>query len=279
MPTLATILGVPIPYSNLGSLVINSLPTNNKTLLDFHEWQVVLFSIWSNVQQMTHYIKEYAITTETFSVERLQNLYEKYALLNARVRTINSEEEFKVFVGDAKEYTTMLRVMCEEVWIQFDSFSMSRGLVLIFISIFLVYMVITGIPSTQLPQIFMSSFLSCSYVALIAATIISVGCSYANLVENLMSTIFFLTGIVSVFMLAVLVIQNWDVIAIHWYDLSKYRTITDFICRLVFLLSWCGLLSNSYIVEEGSVLLYLLLTLLFVMFYEHTGITVRFHNF
>lgn len=269
VPTLATILGIPIPYSNLGSVVINSLPINNKTQTLFPHWQTVLFAVWSNVQQMTNYIKKYAIITETFSQDRLQTLYERFALLNARVRTVGSENEFNVFVKDAKEYMIMLRQMCEEVWIQFDSFSMSRGLLLIFISIFLVYMIVSGIPSSQLPQIFMSSFLPCSYIALFIATLISCICFYLGLVENLLSTIFFSTGIASVVMLAVLVVQNWDVIAIHWYDLSRNKTNMDLIFRFVFLLSWCGLLSNSFIVEEGYVSLFLLVTTLLIVIYQN----------
>ncbi|KAB0804314.1 hypothetical protein PPYR_01284 [Photinus pyralis] len=259
VPTLCTILGIPIPYSNLGSLIMDALPISN-TALPFSQWQIDLFAAWSNIQQMTTYIKQYATISETFSQEKLQKLYEKFALLNARVRTVSSEDAYKVFMRHAKDYKILMRQMCEEVWIQFDSFSMSRGLVLTFMAVFLIYMVVSGIPASQLPEIFTSSFIPCSYIMLFIAAVIASGCFYYNLSDNLLPTVYFTTGLVSIFMLAVLVIQNWEAISTHWYNLSKNRSVVDLLYRLIFLLSWCGLLSNSYIVEEGNLAMFLLIS-------------------
>ncbi|KAK4885469.1 hypothetical protein RN001_001740 [Aquatica leii] len=268
VPTLAIILGIPIPHSNLGSLVVDALPTPNNIILSVENWYFDLFAVWSNVQQMTKYIKDYAITSETFSQEKLQILYEQFELLNARVHTVSNINSYKVFIKETKEYKRMLRKMCEEVWIQFDSFSMSRGLILSFMTIFLVYMIVAGIPNSQLPDIIKSSFLPCSYAALLFACGISIVCFYFSLVDTLSVTIYFGTGLVSVFMLSVLVIQNWESISIHWFDLSTKRSTIDLLLRLIFLFSWCGLLSNSYIVEEGNASMFLLFTTILLIVYD-----------
>lgn len=265
IPTLSTILGIPIPYSNLGSLVINSVPVKVKNEHSVPDWHPVLFALWSNVQQMTEYIKKYSVTSEIFKPDRLQTMYEKFGTLQTQIHTIHHEDDFKSFVKDAKAYMVLLRRMCEEVWVQFDSFLMSRGLVLIFVTISLVYMIINGIPIKQFPAIFGSSFLPCSFIAILTAACISGVCFYTELVENLLSTIMFSTGMMSILMLAILVVQNWESIAIHWYDLSKRRTVIDLVFRISFLFSWCGLLSNSYIVEEGYVVLFLLITTTFLI--------------
>ncbi|KAF5307208.1 hypothetical protein FQR65_LT00724 [Abscondita terminalis] len=247
VPTLAIIMGIPIPHSNLGSLVIDALPILDNQIATLPEWYFELFSICSNIQQMTKFIKEYAISSDTFGQKKLQNLYEKYILLNSRMHLINNESAFKSFVKQAKSYKILLRKMCEEVWVQFDSFSMSRGLVLSFMPIFLVYMIVGGIPNDQLPDIIKSSFLPCSCVALLFSIAISITCFYFNLVDHLSVTIYFATGLVSVFMLSVLVIQNWELISIH---------------------CWCGLLSNSYIVEEDKVSMFLLFTTIIATVYD-----------
>ncbi|KAF5301332.1 hypothetical protein FQA39_LY10730 [Lamprigera yunnana] len=269
VPTLAIILGIPIPYSNLGSLVLDALPVVNNTVFEYPKWQIELFSTWSNVQQMTSFIKDYATASQTFSEEKLLNLYEKFAVLNNYVFTITNETSSKSFIENAKEYKFLLRKMCEEVWIQFDSFSMCRGLVLSFLTIFLVYVTITGIPNDQLSEIFNSSFLPCSYAMLVFATITSIICFYLNLVSNLFATVYFFTGVVSIFMLSFLVIQNWELISIHWYNGSMKRSVPDLLSRLIFLLSWCGLLSNSYIVEEGVVSVFLLITTLALVTFDN----------
>lgn len=258
VPTLSTILGVPIPYSNLGSIVLDSLPDSNYSL-----WQALLFSTWANTQQITDYINQYASESTTFDSDKLRAAREKFALLNARVRTVKDEYELASFVKSARDYMLFLRQMCEEVWVKFDSFSMSRGLLLTFLTIFFVYLTISGIPAQRLPEIFVSPFIPCSY----GAVIISGFSTYLILSDEL-NLIFFVTGIVSVFMLAVLVIQNWTVIALNWYSVSKKRNLTFMVYRISLLFSVGCLFSNSYIVEEDNVSLFLTLTLLLVTVYD-----------
>lgn len=158
--------------------------------------------------------------------------------------------------------------MCQEVWIQFDSFSMSRGLLLIFLTIFFCYMIVDGIPPERLPEIFQSSFLWCSYGVMALAVLVSIVGHMFFHVENLELTILFSTGMVSVFMLAMLVIQNWDMIAQHWYDTSKKRSCMDYSARATLALSACGLFSNSYVVEEASVSYFLFISLLLAACYS-----------
>lgn len=257
VPTLSVILGVPIPFSNLGTVILDALPVRSN-----NEWKTLLFSLWANVQQVVAYIKEYSATTNIFHPDRLEKMQERYAVLNARVHSISTETDFEKFADDAKVFLVSLREICEEVWVQFDSFSMSRGLLLLFLTIFFVYMIIDGIPSERLPEIFMTSFLVCSYAAVSIAVAISCVLYYLELVEDLLLNIYFSTGLMSLFMLIMLIIQNWEVIALHWYERSKQNRIPNLILRLILIFSACGVFSNSYIIEEGSVFLFLLTTII-----------------
>lgn len=267
VPTLSVILGVPIPFSNLGTVVLDALPVTSR-----NEWKTLLFSLWANVQQIVTYIKEYSANTNLFKGEDLEKMQEKYAVLYARIHTIGTESDFEKFADDARAFLISLREMCEEVWVQFDSFSISRGLLLLFLSIFFVYMIIDGIPSERLPEIFMTSFLVCSYVAILIAVGFSCILYYFAVVDDLLLNIYFSTGLISLFMLVMLIIQNWEVIALHWYDRSKKNRIPNLILRLILIFSVCGVFSNSYIIEESYVLLFLLVT---IILFNSYGFIVR----
>lgn len=267
VPTLSAILGIPIPFSNLGAMILDSIPVKNNS----EDWKILLFHLWANVQQMFNYIKEYSKTTTTFNQEDLESIHDKYHLLNARVHSIKHEEDFQKFLHDAKEFMISLRQLCEAIWVQFDSFSMSRGLLLLFLSTFFAYMVVDGIPSERLPEIFMSSFLICSYTTIFIAAGFSCLLYYFAFVDHLLLNIYFSTGITSLFMLAMLIVQNWEVIALHWYERSRKNRLPNLILRLILIFSVCGVFSNSYIVEEAYVLLFLLVTIVFINIYGITA--------
>lgn len=270
VPTISTILGVSIPFSNLGTVILDSIPVGNNS-----EWKTLLFHLWANIQQMVNYIKEYSKTTTTFNSEEVEELYKKYHILNARIHSIKYEEDFKKFLQDGKEFMTSLRQLCEAVWVQFDTFSMSRGLLLLFITTFFVYIVIDGIPGERLPEIFMSSFLICSYTALLIAVGISCLLYYFSFVDRLLLNIYFSTGIMTLFMLAMLIVQNWEVISMHWYERSKKNRFPNLILRLILIFSICSVFSNSYIVEEAYMLLFLLVTIIIINIYGVSGTSYR----
>lgn len=257
---MATILGVPIPFENLGTLIPSCLPRVNSTRT--LEWQQTLYSLWANVQQMVEYIKYYAKFKKDFNEDILRTLHEKYSLLNGKVHTIDDEESFQIVSKEIMEYLRHMHDICFNVWVQYDSFSMTRGLLFLFLSIFFVYIIIDGIPANSLPEIFKSSFILVSYIALFVAIFISIVLYYLNIVDNLMNFTFFVTGVTSQFMLSVLIIQNWEVISLNWYDSNRHHRFSNLIFRLVMLFNILGVFSNSFILEEGSILLYLLITIL-----------------
>ncbi|XP_063922047.1 GPI ethanolamine phosphate transferase 3-like [Zophobas morio] len=262
VPTMAAIFGVSVPFSNLGTIILDALPVMNNSYIQ--EWQFSLFYLWGNVQQMMNYIEDYAQTSPgTFSDSELKGLRAKYAILNSKLFAVD-HTNLDDFAESAVNFLTNLRETCEKVWIQFDSFSMTRGLLFLFLSLFFVYMITDGIPSNRIPEIFMSSFLTCSYSVLFLATCVSIILYHFNFVDHLISTIFFSTGLVSQIMLVMLVIQNWELISLNWYDRSRREKILNLVCRLVLIFHLGGLFSNSFVVEESSVLLFLLATVILI---------------
>lgn len=157
--------------------------------------------------------------------------------------------------------------MCEDVWVQFDSNSMIRGLLLLFLTLFFNYLIIDGIPSKKLSNVFMGSFVFCSWLAVLIAWVATFACFYLGLIDNVSQNVLFNTGMTSIFMLSTLVVQHWEDIAINWYE-SVRKSWLDTFTRIVLLLVVCTLFSNSYVIEEGLVFSYLILSLVAFIIYS-----------
>ncbi|EGI68440.1 GPI ethanolamine phosphate transferase 3 [Acromyrmex echinatior] len=232
VPTLASILGTPIPFSNLGSVILDCLPSKIEELAA-GQLLYPLHSLWRNIAQTKKYIEIYSADTYLFSKEQLQHLHYIYSLLSERVKQVDSFEKLEAFIRDTKGYFKLLKDTCSEVWVQFDSGLISKGLLLMFCSLFFFYLFITGIPESQ----------------------------------ELRNTTFFVTGAVSIGLLVIVIAQNWDVISMCWYDHRRMKLLT-YVARIILLLTVCGLFSNSYIVEEDKVLSFLFVTLVCLLIFD-----------
>ncbi|XP_015437808.1 PREDICTED: GPI ethanolamine phosphate transferase 3 [Dufourea novaeangliae] len=261
VPTLASILGTPIPFSNLGSVILDSLPkSTRKGKLQDDLWYS-LHSVWRNIAQTKHYIDVYSIDSYLFSKDQLQNLEVMYNHLLEQIKHVNTMEEFELFIQNSKNYFKLLKDTCSEVWVQFDSSLMSKGLVLMFCTLFFFYLFITGIPESRMSKIFQSSYLQCSILVNLITALGIFFLYFLNILSEFKNTAFFATGVVSMVLLVILIAKNWDVISMRWYDYRKIKKLI-YITRVILLLTVFSLFSNSYIVEEDNVLSFLLVTLL-----------------
>lgn len=257
IPTLATILGIPIPYSNLGTIITSCLPLPATKITN---WTELSSTIWANVQQMTLYIQDYSSLSTIFDTEKIDELKIKYTILKGQFNNKNIDDE--VFVHNCIEYLSELREMCEDVWIQFDSFSMTRGLLLCFIPVFFLYTMINCLTTSQLSIVFSKSLIIFIYI-LTATIIISCAvCYYINIISNFFATTYFVSGVAGIFTLSFILIQNWELISINWHEMSKKYKLVDVFYRFVLLVSICAFFSNSFVVQECYVSLFLLLTLI-----------------
>ncbi|CAG9863059.1 unnamed protein product [Phyllotreta striolata] len=263
VPTLCTLLGVPVPFQNLGILILDSLPVFTKSEF-LKNWQFSLYSLWANVQQVFGYIKEYAENEGTFDKEKLKSFQEKYSVMNAKIISVANEEQFQTFTVDAIQFLKDLRKLCEQVWIQFDSYSMIRGLLFIFLSTFFAFVIVDGMPADVLSKVFSSSFIYCSFAMLSVATVVAAVLYSLEMTEELFKMVFFLTAFVSQVMFALLIVQNWDDITSNWYTKRKSEGVSNIICRFILIFILGGLFSNSYIIEESFVLLFLLVTVVLI---------------
>lgn len=260
VPTLSSILGIPIPFSNLGSMILNILPSGK----EMSDQEYALKVLKQNIEQTTNYIHRYSLNKNEFSQEKLTQLKMKYNKLQDLVQNTLDPAKFKNFVVKGLDYMQSLRRMCEEVWVEFDPMLMSRGLVITFVSIFFCFLIVDRLPSDVLN----STFLVVGYISMFIAIGVCIISYHMNLVQNLEQGIYFFTGIVSLFLMSVVIIQNWDRIVMNWHNQVRANDWTCIYCRILIALSLFVMFSNSYVVEEGSVLSYLFLSLLWLIVFN-----------
>ncbi|KAI5710716.1 hypothetical protein M8J75_010990 [Diaphorina citri] len=252
VPTLATLLGAPIPFSNLGTTILNVLPANEQTIL----------SLWTNVEQITYYIKYYTGHNKQFSSEKLTNILTNYTNLRNKFKQLKNSQEQEEFIAQAQDYLEYVRTMCANLWTKFDAFSMSRGLLLMFLSLFFIFLIIDGIPGDILLDIFFEHFMY-SFKLVVVTNSSLIFLYYHKFIEEVELLIYFMSTIVCIFFLATIIIQNWAHIATHWHQNNQAKTWHNVLIRFFMLFSISGLFSNSYIVEESSVFSFLLISVVF----------------
>ncbi|KRT82779.1 hypothetical protein AMK59_4830 [Oryctes borbonicus] len=255
IPTLATILGIPIPYSNLGIVIPSCLPLPISQTLN---WTEIASIAWTNVQQMSLYIRDYASITTTFSAEKIEEMNIEYETLKNQLDS--KHIDYEGFAHSCTAYMLELRKMCENIWIQFDSFLMTRGLLLCFTPVFFLYTLVNCLGTAQLSTIFSKSFIVFTYLVTFSILILTAVCYYASIISNFFITTYFFSGIVGVFILALILIQNWELISINWHEMSKRCKLIDMFYRFIVLVSVCAFFSNSFVVQESYVSAFLLLT-------------------
>ncbi|KAK0085316.1 hypothetical protein PV325_005426 [Microctonus aethiopoides] len=267
VPTFSAILGTPIPFSNIGSLIIDILPISKTSRVNTSSF--IVHSVLRNIIQTKKYIDAYSSESFLFSDEKLLELNKHYELLIMEAIKIkhDDDESVKKFILNAHEYLKILRDSCVEIWAQFDSKLMLQGLLIMFCTLFFTYLLINGVQEMRMIKIFESAFLQVSTVANIFVGIMVYCLFIIKIIDEFTNTIFLSTGIVSLLLLASVIIQNWDEISNTWYNNSRNKKI-DYIMRIVLLLTICGLFSNSYIVEEDKVLSFLLITLVCLLIYN-----------
>lgn len=153
--------------------------------------------------------------------------------------------------------------MFREVWVEFDSLSMLRALLLMLLAIFFNWLITEGIPMEVLPSIFASSFISTGIICIGTCTALSFTAYYFEILDSLEHAICLSIGLVSGAMTSVLVILHWEGISQKWYD-GRSRFYERF-SRACLVASAAILASNSFIIEEGASLSFLALTVLGLM--------------
>ncbi|CAH0724363.1 unnamed protein product, partial [Brenthis ino] len=253
--TLSAALGRPPPAPSLGNLLFPILPNMPITHTLLH--------LTNNLKQVTEYLIRYGEESQQISLEKLAHLINDTREQLDKAPNIETEEDLKLYIANVKTLMGNVRGIFREVWVEFDSLSMLRALLLLLLVVFFNWIITEGIPVDRIPHVFASSFVPSGLVSIAVCMAVCFTGYYFEVLKDLDHAIILSTGLVSGTITCALVIMHWDGIAQRWYE-GRSQFYERF-ARAALFASAVILSSNSYIIEEGATLAYLTLSVLGLM--------------
>ena len=127
VPTIALLLGLPIPFSNLG-MVIEDVMTTSTDSVQSHE--DIIKALRLNAHQVRQYLHEYIKVSPEFSSQKMTTLESLFEAVESKYES-RKQDDILHLVEIRRDYVKYLqdvRVMCEELWAKFDLASMFLGM-------------------------------------------------------------------------------------------------------------------------------------------------------
>ncbi|XP_039759449.1 GPI ethanolamine phosphate transferase 3 isoform X2 [Pararge aegeria] len=253
--TLSAALGRPPPAPSLGNLLLPVLP--NMPVAH------TLLHLSNNLKQVTQYLVRYGEESQQISLDRLAQLINATRTQIGLAAGVETEADLRIYISDVRNLMDKVRGAFREVWVEFDSLSMLRALLLLLLAVFFNWIITEGIPVERIPHVFASSFVPSGLVSVAVCIGLCYTAYYLEILENVEHAIILSTGLVSGAITCVLVVMHWDGITQRW---SEGRAqFYDRFARTALFASAVILVSNSYIIEEGATLSYLTLSVLGVI--------------
>lgn len=281
VPTLSLLMGLPIPYSNLGMVITDFFTDcHNCNKIVKLKLQVNVLSL--NAKQVRKYLHSYSQLSDEFPFAKMEQLEKIYQSATQMYNSVDlgskkdnnfTETETKL-IFTAKNYKLFLqeaRKMCEGIWAKFDHLAMICGAVC-FILTFVFYITMMD------PSCFNSlTIIAIVGNVLVLPAVIVLVLSNPNI---LISILYFLMSIGAIPVGAYLLFSTTSSsiekkTQFKWFKLTPELLINEG-AMLLFLCYLFGLLSNSFVVYEDSVTSFFIQSfvwLLFVKVNTHLNIT------
>jgi phosphatidylinositol glycan class O len=260
VPTLSLLLGLPIPFSNLG-IIIPSL-FENSGLQDFPENTSLLHALQLNARQVNRYITEYTQLSNDISSDVLDTitspLFKRKAGFSRdkNNHTIN----YDILQGETAylTYLKKTRELCRTVWAKFDLLAIQSGIFIVtllsVISLIIIWILV--------PKLFLDKHRSqklYKYGMLAVLIILFPGFLLFHGNVWLFVLVFLLYGIAGF----VLKLHT----NIFGYMKQNFADVNFKSVVMVFLLfiQFAGFFSNSYVINEDKILVFFLQTIIVVL--------------
>lgn len=263
-PTLATILGVPIPFSNIGTVTLQLLPDVSIKGLPRH--QLLLSHLWHNAKQIKNYFGKYSEENDkTFPYDDLDDFETKFEVFEHRVNSIFTDDAFIHYANDLRSHLHNLLEMCRNIWIKFNPQLMTQGTVLTFVGLFSAFIIICNVPLSDVPRVFNKKVITFSAITSIVA---GAGGFFLHAQlpwdDGIVSALF-VSSAWNILILGYITVQNWVAIA---DGMNSMKKLTNLMPRITFTFSTLVYFSNSFIIHEQKILSYLLSAQLIYAAYE-----------
>ncbi|EDV26994.1 uncharacterized protein TRIADDRAFT_22857 [Trichoplax adhaerens] len=139
VPTISLLLGLPIPFANLGLVADELFTITNDSLINmYHRIEMLRINAW----QVNTYLKTYSKLANDFLGPISLQLEEEYTALeanywknlNSHDLSLNSEQLSNIHRA-YQSYLRNVREICASVWAKFDMITICFGLLILMIAI------------------------------------------------------------------------------------------------------------------------------------------------
>ncbi len=245
-PTLSLLLGVPIPFSNLGKLVPQLFLERDPKL----DSVVISRMISDNVDQVMRYLEAYQAQSggqqlPAAEMSALRDAYERF------------EEMKRLDVQKKLKFGTRLlekaRDMCRKVWVDFDLDLMTAGFTLFSLHQCLLFLMVLS-PRRNMCRLlvtdkFLNELVLFGLIGL-AFSVVAVSKGYAPRDKTVeVACVCWSLASVTAFALSLLARFNCNGLIKNVFNFSA----RDSFCVVIVTLLWFSLFANSYVVEEAAV--------------------------
>lgn len=270
VPTISLMLGIPMPFSNLGMVIVDLFEYDplhlSRSLVHMHQ---KLAALRLNAQQVHRFLRKYSEQSKDLPQLELSKLDEDFILAESQMEELFSEIHSSKNVSSLAlaaladryiDYLARVRGLCRSVWSKFDLVTMAVGAVVIFCAFLL--NIIIAVCETQSTRLSTTTF----------AAVLCIGlCGVANLLQLLHSAIILIFTIITV---ALFLVTIFVFIAKHFFSQlfsgnCCFRSVEVFSIVLCCVHS-VSLLSNSFVVYEDRSTLYLVQSLTVIVLVAQT---------
>ncbi|XP_022536837.2 GPI ethanolamine phosphate transferase 3 isoform X2 [Astyanax mexicanus] len=128
VPTLALLLGVPIPYSSVGQVLLPLFPHNNSRAAPTGLSQAE--ALWINVKQVNRFLETYSSMAKDIPADSLSHLQSRFTQLSSQYLSSVSKgaPPSPELVASMQAYLSSVRETCRASWARFSPVKMAAGL-------------------------------------------------------------------------------------------------------------------------------------------------------
>lgn len=235
-------MGIPIPFSNIGSLIKSALPQSVN----------LVNSIWNNAKQIKDYLTTYSSQNDELNDKHIHFIKDTFKMLDV-------EHNTNTFVKTCDNFMQLSRRACEEVWIRFDESSIYKGLVLMFVSLYFSFLLVGSSALDRYDKITGNQVLI-MFSIIFPLNFIACILYFYKIIH--VTVVFFITGFIGTVFLALFCVTCWSSLTQDFLNTNKPDKI---LIRVFTVFTTLGFFSNSYIIEESYVLYTSLILLLWYL--------------
>ncbi|KAL0182295.1 hypothetical protein M9458_021670, partial [Cirrhinus mrigala] len=139
VPTLALLLGVPIPYSSVGQVLLPLFPQNGSRGAPTGLSQAE--ALWINVKQVNRFLETYSNMAKDIPPDSLSQLRADFSNISSQYLAAVHKGHLPSpeLVVSMQNYLTAVRETCRASWARFNPFKMAAGLLILGVACMLCY--------------------------------------------------------------------------------------------------------------------------------------------